>query len=164
MKCSDVGEIELWDVKYRNFICSGNTSFFRRLVLFIIHSEYINYNNGVLIVDLHTIEPYIYEESHITFRKVAEMLRRAKEEGTKVVRYVFALGPLVQVLTPEPDVFRRVFKVEEAGMLSWVALGKQAVKYVDSVIAAFGMEKAAQTLVYFFECVTKKYLEEFERK
>jgi len=164
MRCSDVGEIELWGEKYRNYLCSGTTSFFRKLMLFALHSESASFSNGILIIDFHTIEPYIYEEKALTFRKLAELLKRAKSDSTKVVRYVFSLGPLVQVLTPESEVFRKVFKVQETGMLSWVVLGRQAVKYVDSVIAAFGMEKAAQTLVYFFDCVTKKYLEEFERK
>ena len=164
MRCSDVGEAELWGEKYRNYLCSGTTSFFRKLVLFVLHSKSISFSNGILVVDFHTIDPYIYEEKVLTYRKLAKLLKRAKSDGTKAVRYVFSLGPLVQALTPEPEVFRRVFKVEEAGMLSWVVLGRQAVKYVDSVIAAFGMEKAAQTLVYFFDCVTKKYLEEFKRR
>jgi hypothetical protein len=164
MKCSDIGEVELWGGKYRNYLCSGTTSFFRKLVLFVLHSEYVDYKNGVLIIDFHTIEPYIYDEKTITYKKLNEMLKRAKSDRTEVVRYAFFLSPLIQVLTPESDVFRKVFRVEETGMLSWIVMGKQAVKYVDSIIAAFGLEKAAQTLTYFFECVTKKYLEEFERK
>jgi hypothetical protein len=124
----------------------------------------MDYKNGVLVVDFHTIEPYVSEEKRITYKKLIELLKKAKSDGTKVVRYAFSLGPLVQVLTPELDVFRKVFRVEEVGMQSWLIMGRQAVKYVDSVIAAFGIEKAAQTLMYFFDCVTKKYLEEFQQK
>ena len=164
MRCSNVGEIELWGGRYRNYLCNGTTSFFRRLILFVLYSEFMAYKNGILVVDLHSIEPYVSEEKHITYKKLVKLLKKAKSDGTKVVRYAFSLGPLVQVLTSEPEVFRRVFKVEEDGMLSWVAMGRQAVKYVDSVIAAFGIEKAAQTLMYFFDCVTKKYLEEFQQR
>lgn len=164
MRCSNIGEAELWGGRYRNYLCSGTTSFFRRLVLLVQHSESMDYKNGVLVVDFHSIELYVFEEGHITYKKFAELLKKAKTSGTKVVRYAFSLGPLVQVLTPEPEVFRKAFRVKEAGMLSWVVMGRQAVKYVDSVIAAFGMEKAAQTLMYFFDCVTKKYLEEFQKR
>ncbi len=164
MRCSNIGETELWGEKYRNYLCSGTTSFFRKLTLFVLHSEYMAYKNGILVADLHTIEPYVFEEERITYKKLVELLKKAKSDDTKVVRYAFSLGPLVQVLTPEPEVFRKVFRVEEAGMLSWVVMGRQAVKYVDSVIAAFGIEKAAQTLMYFFDCVSKKYLEEFQQR
>jgi hypothetical protein len=164
MRCSDVGEVELWGEKYRNYICNGTTPFFRKLILLTLYAKSVDYVNGMVIIDFHTIEPYTYEESRLRYKKLAELLKKARSAKTKVVRYVFSLGPLVQVLTPESDVFKKMFWVEEAGMLSWVVMGKQAVKYVDSVIAAFGIEKAAQTLIYFFECVTKKYLEEFERE
>lgn len=164
MRCSNIGETELWGDRYRNYLCSGTTSFFRRLILLVQHSESMDYKNGVLVVDFHTIEPYVSEEKRITYKKLIELLKKAKSDGTKVVRYAFSLGPLVQVLTPELDVFRKVFRVEEVGMQSWLIMGRQAVKYVDSVIAAFGIEKAAQTLMYFFDCVTKKYLEEFQQK
>jgi hypothetical protein len=164
MKCSNIGEAELWGEKYRSYICRGTTPFFRRLVLLAFYAKSVDYTNGIAVIDFHTIEPYAHEESKLRFKKLAELLKKARSAKTKVVRYVFSLGPLVHVLTPEPEVFEKMFWVEEAGMLSWVLLGRQAVRYVDGVIAAFGIERAAQTLTYFFDCVTKKYLEEFERR
>jgi hypothetical protein len=118
----------------------------------------------MLIVDFHSIQPYLYEEKDLTYKKLLELLRRAKSEGTKVVRYVFSFGPLIQVLTTEPEVFEQVFRVRRIRTLAWITLGKQAVKYVDSVIGLFGIHKAPQTLLYFVECVVKKYLEESQQK
>ena len=164
MDCSDLGTVKLSGAEYRNYICDGTTSFFRRLVLLTLHSDFISYEKGILIIDFNTIEPYISEEKHITAKKLAELLRKAKSEQTGTVRYMFSFGPLVQVLTPEPKAFKRMFNARTSRKLSWIRLGNQAIKYVDSVVMAFGMDKAAQTLTYFFDCVTRRYMEEFERR
>jgi hypothetical protein len=164
MECSDLGAIKLSGVDYRNYLCDGTTPFFRRLVLLALHSDFISYEKGILIIDFNTVEPYISEEKHITIKQLAELLRKAKSEQTGTVRYMFSFGPLVQVLTPEPEVFKKVFGAKTSKRLSWIRLGNQAIKYVDSIVMAFGMEKAAQTLTYFFDCVTKRYMEEFEKR
>jgi len=164
MKCTSIGDIEVEGVKYRNYICNGTTSFFLRLTLITQHAESVRYWYGLLIVDFHSIGPYLHTEERLTFKKLRELLKKAKSEGTEVVRYMFSFGPTVHILTPEPEVFRQIFRVTEAGVISWVVLGKQAVRYLDGVIAMFGIHKAPQTLMYFVECVTKKYLEEAQRK
>jgi len=163
MDCSDLGAVKLGGAEYRNYICDGTTSFFRKLVLLTLYSN-VSYEKGILVIDFNTIEPYISEEKHITAKKLAELLRKAKSEQTETVRYMFSFGPLVQVLTPEPEAFKKMFGAKTSKKLSWIRLGNQAIKYVDSVIMAFGMDKAAQTLTYFFECVTRRYMEEFEKK
>ena len=164
MRCTNIGDIEVEGVKYRNYICNGTTSFFLRLTLIVQHAESVRYWYGMLIVDFHSIGPYLYTEERLTFKKLRELLKKAKTEGTEVVRYMFSFGPTVHVLTPEPEVFRQIFQVVETGIISWVVLGKQAVRYLDGIIAMFGIHKTPQTLMYFVECVTKKYLEEVRRK
>jgi len=164
MDCSDLGAIKLNGMEYRNYICDGTTSFFRRLILLSLYSEFISYEKGILIVEFNTIEPYISKEKRITIKKLIELLRRAKSEQTGAVRYMFSFGPLVQALTPEPEAFKKMFNAKTSKKLSWIRLGNQAIKYVDSVVMAFGMDKAAQTLTYFFDCVTRRYMEEFEKK
>ena len=164
MDCSDLGAVKLSGAEYRNYICDGTTSFFRRLVLLVLHSEFISYEKGILIIDFNTIEPYISEEKRVTIKGLVDLLRRAKSEQTGTVRYMFSFGPLTQVLTPEPKAFKKMFNARTSRKLSWIRLGNQAIKYVDSVVMAFGMDKAAQTLTYFFDCVTRRYMEEFERR
>jgi hypothetical protein len=164
MKCTSIGDIEVEGVKYRNYICNGTTSFFLRLTLIVQHAESVRYWYGMLIVDFHSILPYLYTEEHLTFKKLRELLKKAKTEGTEVVRYMFSFGPTVHVLTPEPEVFRQIFRVVETAVLSWITLGRQAIQYLDGIVAMFGIHKTPQTLMYFVECVTKKYLEEAQRK
>ncbi len=164
MKCADFGEFEFLGGKYRNYLCHGTTSFFLRLTLIVRYAKLVNYWQGILTVDFHSIWLYLHDEERLTFKRLTELLRKAREENTEIVRYIFSLGPFVQVLTPEPEVFRRIFRVTEAGAMSWVVLGKQAVRYVDGVISMFGLHRAPQTLMYFIECVTKKYLEEIQSK
>ena len=187
MRCAKLGSVKLDDVDQYEYVCDWDTDFFRRLLIVLNHADDFYVFKGMLILTRPSLSGYVQEmlkpeeekeEEYIRLRRyrrkrrsrtevayeaLEKYLKRAAEEGAERIREYFTFGPVLQALTPEPEAFEAAYNVQIISKMSWIKLGEQAVKYVDSLVAMFGLEKAAYTMNYVLNCVTKLHIEEMRK-
>jgi len=187
VKCAKLGSIKLDNVEHYEYICDWDTDFFGRLLIVLDYADDFYVFKGMLTLTRPSLSKYIPEmlkpeeeeeekyirlrryqkrrrlKAEVTYETLEKFLKKAVEEEAERIREHFTFGPVLQALTPEPEAFEAVYNVQITSRISWIKLGEQAVKYIDSLVAMFGLDKAAYTMNYVLNCVTKLHIEEMKK-
>jgi hypothetical protein len=155
MKCYRLPPVKVGGTEHTPYLCTPDTKFWRTLARLVLVARVMARAN-VLWVERPMLYPVLDEVLKAgTLRQWVETWREIKGYGLPAVREAYALGSAVQVLTPEPEAFEKLFSVKHAGPPALTTMAGHVTKLLDAMLGALGIEEAYRMAYRMLQCAMR---------
>jgi hypothetical protein len=158
VRCYRLPPVKVEGTEYTPYLCTPDTKFWRTLSRLVIASR-VTARASLLWIERPMLWPVLDEVLRAkTLRQWLKTWREIKKYGLPAVREAYALGNVIQALTPEPEAFEKLFSVEIAGPPALTTMARHVANLLDGVLGALGAEGAYRVMYAALQCAMRLVL------
>jgi len=155
MNCYKLPPIRIEGTEYTPYLCTPTTKFWRMLSRLVLVSR-VMARASLLWFERPMLYPVLDKVLEAkTTRRWVKTWGEIKKYGLPPVREAYSLGSVVQVLTPEPEVFEKLFGVQPAPVPPLMTMAKYITKLLDAMLGAMGPEGAHKMMYRTLRCAMR---------
>lgn len=155
MRCYRLPPARIGTADYTPYLCTPDTKFWRMLARLAVVSR-VTARAGLLWLERPMLYPVLDRVLEArTLRQWLEAWREIRRYGMPPVREAYSLGSAVQVLTPEPEAFEKLFGVQVAGAPPLTDMARHVTRLLDGLVGAMGPEGAYRMMYRALQCAVR---------
>jgi len=155
VRCYRLPPVKVGGTEYTPYLCTPTTRFWRVLSRLVLVSK-VMARASLLWLERPMLYPVLDRILEArTARQWVEAWSEIRKYGLPPVREAYSLGNVVQVLTPEPEVFEKLFGVQPAPVPPLATMARHVTKLLDGVLGALGPEGAHKMMYAVLRCALR---------